>query len=186
MNNLPTTQKVPVESLPEYLRTLGTACRFISMETEVEVDARKTNNPFVGATKRSRRNGLVNINYLDGIIRRMKEAGIQEPTYIPGKIWYIHEHDVNGNALALCQSKKDNTKKYLQYFPFRSYNNTYYHNGIRLTDKEVEVLKTFINKPASIKPFKRSVITFSMDSILKITFRNINTEVLNLDKLFRE
>lgn len=186
MKNLPTTQKVPVESLPEYLRTLGTACRFISMETEVEVDCRKTNNPFVGATKRSRRNGLVNINYLDGIIRRMKEAGIQEPTYIPGKIWYIHEHDVNGNALALCQSKKDNTKKYLQYFPFRSYNNTYYHNGIQLTDKEVDVLKTFINKPASVKPFKRSVITFSMDSILKITFRNINTEVLNLDKLFRE
>jgi hypothetical protein len=153
------------------------------METEVEVDARKTNNPFVGATKRSRRNGLVNVNFVRGVIRRMKEAGIQEPTYIPGKTWYVHEHDTNGNALALCQSKKDNNKKYLQYFPWKSYDTRYYHNGVQLTDKEVQVLKTFI-PPITTKPFKRSVITLSMDSILKVTFRNINTEVLNLDKLF--
>ena len=182
MNNLPTRQ-IPVEILPSYLRTLGTECRFISMVTEVEVEARKTNNPFVGAVKRSRRNGLVNVNFVKGVIRRMKESGIEQPVYVPGKTWYIHEHDDNGNALALCQSKKDNNKKYLQYFPWKSYDNTYYHNGVQLTDKEVQVLKTFI-PPVSAKPFKRSVITLSMDSILKVTFRNINTEVLNLNKLF--
>ena len=182
MNNQP-TRKIPVEILPSYLRNLGTECRFISMETEVEVEARKTNNPFVGAVKRSRRNGLVNVNFVRGVIRRMKEAGIQEPTYIPGKTWYVHEHDTNGNALALCQSKKDNNKKYLQYFPWKSYDTRYYHNGVQLTDKEVQVLKTFI-PPITTKPFKRSVITLSMDSILKVTFRNINTEVLNLNKLF--
>ena len=181
MNNLP-TRKIPVEILPDYLRTLGTECRFISMVTEVEVEARKTNNPFVGAVKRSRRNGLVNVNFVKGVIRRMKESGIENPTYIPGKTWYVHEHDTNGNALALCQSKKDSNKKYLQYFPWKSYDNTYYHNGVQLTDKEVEVLKTFI-PPVTNKPFKRSVITLSMDSILKVTFRSINTEVLNLDKL---
>ena len=182
MNNLP-TRKIPVEILPSYLRTIGTECRFISMVTEVEVDCRKTNNPFVGAVKRSRRNGLVNVNFVRGVLRRMKESGIEQPVYVPGKTWYIHEHDDNGNALALCQSKKDSNKKYLQYFPWRSYDNTYYHNGVQLTDKEVQVLKTFI-PPITPKPFKRSVITLSMDSILKVTFRNINTEVLNLDKLF--
>jgi hypothetical protein len=179
-----TTLQVDVQILPEFLRNLGTQCRFISMTTEVEVECRKTNNPFVGTVKRSRRNGLVNVKYVEGIIRRMRESGIEEPTYTPGKTWYVHEHDTQGNPIPLCQSKKDNSKKYLQYFPWRSYDNTYFHNGVQLTDKEIEILKTFI-PPITTKPFKRSVITLSMDSIRRITFRNINTEVLNFDKLFR-
>jgi len=170
------TTLIETKHLPEYLRSVGTGCRFISLLTEVEVEMRKTNNPFVGTVKRSRRNGLINVNFSDGVRRRMMEKGVDPMNHVPGSTWYVHEHDEKGNPLPLCQSKKDNSVKYLQYYPHRSFDNEYFLHGIPLTQKEIEVMKTFI-PPIKGNEFKPLVITLKMSSILWIKFRKVKTVV---------
>jgi hypothetical protein len=159
------------EVLPGFIRNIGTAARFVSMTTVTPVDARKTNNPFAGAVKVARRNGLVNVNHPRRVQRRMDEAGV-DATYVPGTTWYVHEQDATGKPLALCQSKKDATKKYLQYFPHRNLGTHYEHNGRRLTPDEVKVLMTFVRETPKSE-FKEPVITLAMTSIKSIKFRNV-------------
>lgn len=171
------TDRVEVENLPNYLRELGTEVRFISLVTETEVEMRKTGNPFVGTIKVVRRNGLVNVNHSERPKRRMMEQGIENPVYIPGPTWYLHETTSEGKILPLCFSKKDNTQKYLQYFPHRSYETKYVLDGVPLTEIEISIMKTFIPKK-DWGSFKEPVITLKMVSIKSIKFRKINLSVL--------
>ena len=158
--------------LPSYLRSIGTECQFISMVTETEVKMRKTGNPFVGTVKVSTRNGLVNVNHEDRVNRRMVESGL-DPSYVRGETWYVHEHNTNGKSIPLCQSKKDSSVKYLQYFPHRNMNTRYVLNGRELTSEEVTKMKTFIPEK-DWGEFKQPVITLKMDSIKSIKFRKLN------------
>ena len=167
-----TTITVETENLPNYLRTLGTQCRFISLLTEVEVDMRKTGNPFVGTIKRSRRNGLINVNFAEGVRRRMMEKGVDPVNHVPGKTWYVHEQTNDGKPLPLCQSKKDNSVKYLQYYPHRSYETEYLLNGEKLSPLEIEIMKTFITKPTG-NEYKPIVIVLGMTSIKWVKFRKV-------------
>ena len=170
------TTLIETKQLPEYLRSVGTGCRFVSLYTEVEVEMRKTNNPFLGTIKRSRRNGLINVNFSEGIRRRMMEKGVNPANHVPGNTWYVHEHDNKGNPLPLCQSKKDNSVKYLQYYPHKSFDTQYLLNNVPLSPMEVELMKTFI-PPIQHNNFKPLVITLKMSSILWIKFRKVKTVV---------
>lgn len=170
------TTLIETKELPNFLRHLGTECRFITMLTEVEVEMRKTGNPFLGTIKRSRRNGLVNVHFSNGVRRRMMEKGVNPDNHVPGSTWYIHEHTNDGKPLPLCQSKKDNSVKYLQYYPHRSFDNEYILNGVPLTPKEIELMKTFI-PPVKGNEFKPLVITLKMSSILWVKFRKVKTVV---------
>lgn len=170
------TTLIETKQLPEYLRSVGTGCRFISLLTETEIDMRKTNNPFVGTIKRSRRNGLINVNYSEGIRRRMMEKGVNPDNHVPGNTWYVHEQTNDGKPLPLCQSKKDNSVKYLQYYPHRSYETEYLLDNVPLSPREVELMKTFIH-PIKHNDFKPLVITLKMSSILWIKFRKVKTVV---------
>lgn len=168
-------------SLPSFLRLLGTQCRFVTMDTETEVKMTKTGNPFLGTIKVCRRNGLVNVNFIERILRRMREAGIDKPTYVGGKTHYVHEHDENGNAIPLCQSKKDSSIKYLQFYPHRTWNVKYVLNGRVLTQPEVTMMKTFIPEK-DWGEYKQPVIVLKMSSIKRISFRKIDVNVLNINK----
>lgn len=170
------TDRVEVENLPNYLRELGTQVRFISLITETEVEMRKTGNPFVGTIKVVRRNGLVNVNHSGRVNRRMEESGV-DPTYVGKPSWYLHEKTSDGKILPLCFSKKDNTQKYLQYFPHRSYDTKYVLDGVPLTEFEIPLMKTFIPEK-DWGAFKEPVITLKMVSIKSIKFRKINLSVL--------
>lgn len=172
-------------NLPSFLRMLGTQCRFITMETETEVKMNKTGNPYLGTVKVCRRNGLVNINNLRRILQRMKEAGIENPVYVPGSTWYVHEHDEAGAPIPLCQSKKDNNIKYLQFFPHRTFDTKYLFKGRELSKDEVTQMKTFISEK-EWGEFKQPVITLKMSSIKRITFRKINVELLNINRFITQ
>jgi hypothetical protein len=168
-------------NLPSFLRILGTGCRFVTMETETEVKMNKTGNPYLGTVKVCRRNGLVNVNFVDRVIRRMKESGIEKPDYVGGKTHYVHENDTTGNPLPLCQSKKDNSVKYLQFYPHRTWDTRYVLNGKELTKDEVTQMKSFIPEK-DWGEYKQPVIVLKMSSIKRISFRKINVNVLNINK----
>lgn len=166
------TISVNNNELPSYLRSLGTECQFISLVTETEVKMRKTGNPFVGTMKVSHRNGLVNVNHQDRVNRRMTESGF-EPSYVGGETWYVHETTTDGKVIPLCQSKKDSSVKYLQFFPHRNLNTRYVLNGRELTSDEVTRMKSFIPEK-DWGEFKQPVITLKMESIKNIKFRKLN------------
>ena len=162
-----------------YLKSLGTECRFISMWTETEVKMRKTANPFLvnggKVTKRSRRNGLVNVNFVGAVERRLAEAlGVKpsEVNYEAGETWYVHVMTGENKPMALCVDKKTGSKHYLQYFPHKSYETKYFWNDKEMTPAEVATMKTF--EPAQAdNPFKPRVITLAMASIRTLKFRKI-------------
>lgn len=158
--------------LKTFLRVLGTECQFVSLETETEVKMRKTGNPFVGAVKVTKRNGLVNVNHEERVKRRMKEAGVA-PDYEAGETWYLHETTNDGKVIPLCYSKKNPDAKYLQFFPHRSKGTKFMLNGRELTAEEVEKMKTFIPEK-DWGEFKQPVITLKMDSIRRIKFRKLD------------
>lgn len=133
---------------------------------------RKTDNPFVGAIKVARRNGLVNVNHENRVNRRMTEAGV-EANYEAKTTWYLHETTTDGKTTPLCFSKKDVNVKYLQFFPHRNLNTKYLLNGRELTVQEVATMKTFMPKK-DWSDFKQPVITLKMDSIKTIKFRKLN------------
>jgi len=142
------------------------------MITETQVKMRKTNNPFIGTVKVCHRNGLVNVNHEKRVNRRMVESGL-DPLYVTGETWYVHETTTEGKTISLCQSKKDNNVKYLQYFPHRNLSTKYRLNGRELTQDEVVTMKTFIPVVVT-KEFKEPVITLKMESIKTIKFRRLN------------
>lgn len=172
-----TSLPVDVKVLPEFLRELGTQVRFISLVTETEVEMRKTGNPFVGTIKVVRRNGLVNVNHSERPKRRMMEQGIENPVYVPGSTWYLHEKTQDGKIIPLCYSKKNPDVKYLQFFPHRSYDPQYLLNGVPLTEQEIIIMKTFIPEK-DWGQFKEPVITLKMTSIKSIKFRKLGLSVL--------
>ncbi len=162
-----------------YLKSLGTECRFISMVTETEVKMRKTANPFLvnggKVTKRSRRNGLVNVNFVGAVERRLAEAlGLKasEVTYEAGETWYVHVMTDENKPMALCVDKKTGAKYYLQYFPHKSYETKYYHNDKEMTPAEVQTMKTF-EPTRTESEYKPKVITLAMASIRTLKFRKI-------------
>lgn len=158
--------------LVTFLRILGTECQFVTLETETEVKMRKTGNPFVGAVKVTRRNGLVNVNHEARVNRRMAEAGV-EANYEAGETWYLHETTNDGKVTPLCFSKKNPDQKYLQFFPHRTKGTKYVLNGRELTEEEVTKMKAFIPEK-DWGDFKQPVITLKMDSIRAIKFRKLN------------
>lgn len=167
-----------------FIRSIGTECQFVSMVTETEVKMRKTGNPFVGAVKRSTRNGLLNVNYVAAVERNMTEAaGGVKQEYVAGSTWYTHEMTDDGKPLALCVHQKDNTKFYLQYFPHRTLGeNTYYHNGVLMTPEQVAKMKTFITEKETSE-FKPTVITLAMASIRQLKARKVTMNNNTISKL---
>lgn len=182
-----TTVKIQDKNeLVGFLRSIGTECRFVSLKTETAVKMKKTGNPFLGTVKVARRNGLVNINFVNSVNRKMTAAGIENPDYTAGSTWYVHESTTDGKPLPLCVHKKDGSKFYLQYYPHRNLETHYVLNGKTLTAEEVTKMKTFITEPEK-NEFKPIVITLSMDSIRSIKFRRIqmlNDTISRIQKKF--
>lgn len=169
--------------LAGFIRSIGTECQFVSMITETEVKMRKTANPYVGAVKRSNRNGLVNINYVAACQRNLTEINGVKTEYVAGATWYVHELTDDGKSLALCVHKTDTTKFYLQYFPHRTLGkNEFYLNGVKMSAEEVTKMKTFISEKEE-SAFKPTVITLAMSSIRRLKARKVTMNNNTVSKI---
>ncbi len=161
-----------------FLRGIGTECRFVTLDTETVVKMRKTGNPYLGTVKIAKRNGLVGIDFVRACERRYAELHnlpVKDVEYTPGNVWYVHCMTEDGKPLALCQHKKDTTKKYLQYFPLRNMGETIYvHPTLgRLTKEQVDDMYARFVPENDREEWKPVVITLAIDSIRSITFRKI-------------
>lgn len=164
-----------------FLKTLGTDSQFVSFHTQTEVRMRKTGNPFVGTVKVTKLTGLIGVNFVKAVRRRMAEIlgmDFVDTEYTPGSTWYTHLQTDEGKPLPLCVHQEDEQRFYVQFFPHpRKYRNTEYHlRGRKLTEAEVALMKTFVVKREGDE-FKPVVITLAIDSIRKMSVRRIT--VLN-------
>lgn len=163
----------PIE-LVGFLRSIGTESRFVSLRTETVVKNLRggKKNPFSGTVKVCRRNGLVNVNFEKSCERNLTELGQDPSTYQRGEVWYRHEMTEDNKPLPLCVHKTKTEQFYLQYFPYRNLETSYFLNGRRLTDTEVEQMKSSMYDDNG-EEWKPKVITLSVDSIREIKFRKI-------------
>jgi hypothetical protein len=162
-----------------FLKTLGTASSFVSMDTETEVKMRKTNNPFLGAVKRCKRSGLINVNFVNSVRRKLAEiqgTTFAETEYVAGSTWYKHLETQEKKPLALCVHQKDERKFYVQFFPLHSSEHRYFLDGREMSADEVKQMKSFITETERVE-YKPIVITLAIDSIRKMRARSIT--VLN-------
>lgn len=177
----PMKETIKIEDRAEligFLRGIGTEARFITLDTETPVKMRKTGNPYVGTMKIARRNGLVGIDFVKACERRyakLHDLNAKDVQYEPGKVWYAHCMTEDNKPLALCQNKKDPTKKYLQYFPLRNLGTTIYvHPTLgQLSKEQVDDMYARFVPADDREEWKPVVITLGIDSIRSVTFRKI-------------
>ena len=118
-----------------FLKTNGTASRFVSLTIQTPVVKMRAGNPWhkiskgkvVGEPnlfKVAKVTGLINANYNTSVRRRIAEKlGVElgEVEYVNGTVWYTHEMTENGKPLPLVKhATKDNGERYLQYFPHKT------------------------------------------------------------------
>lgn len=176
------TVRVTNAELAGFIKSIGTECQFISMDTETEVKMRKTGNPFLGAVKRSKRNGLVNVNFVASVERKVSEltgVPVKDITYTPGKTHYHHLSTEDGRPLALCESNKPvkatgKMELYLQYYPHRNLGTTtYWLKGVQLSKEQVKQMYTFVPETDRAE-YKPAVLTFKLASIRSLRARRVN------------
>jgi len=161
-----------------FLRGIGTACRFVTVDTETQVkNMPKTGNPYWGTVKVCRRNGFINANFVSAVQKRYAKLHGLNPkdvTYTPGEVWYRHCATGEGKPLCLCEHKANPRKKYMQIFPLRNLGETIYvHPTLgklsRAQVKDMESRMYVSNSPE----WKPEVITLAIDSIRSVTFAKV-------------
>lgn len=164
--------------LIEFLRSIGSECRFVTVETETIVkNMPKTGNPYWGTVKVAKRNGFVNADFVRAVEKRYAELNGLTPSdveYTAGTTWYVHCQTENGRPMCLCEHKKDHSKKYLQLFPLRNLGETVYvHPTLgKLSKEQIKDMEGRMYADNSPE-WKPGVITLAIDSIRTITFRKV-------------
>ena len=164
-----------------FIKTNGTQCRFVSMVTETPVENTNKNCPFKGVMKISRKFGMINVNFVDSVRRKIAaKEGIEfkEASYEPGKVWYKHILTVEGKNLPLVvNAKKDDGEYYLQYFPTKSTNVYRMPNGEPIAEDQ---LKPFFYARKE-NEFKPVVISIKVSNIKRLAASGVVMVAEDLD-----
>lgn len=143
-----------------FIKANGTACRFVSMVSETPVKNIRAACPYKGVMKISRKRGMINVNYVASVERKIAaKLGVEpkEVEYTPGEVWYEHLTTIDGKALPLViNKKKGDGEYYLQYFPTSSENVYKMPSGEFIAE---ELLKPYFyaKKETSYKPVVISI-----------------------------
>ena len=178
-----------------FLKTNGTACRFVAITTKTPVVKIKAGNPWKagmatesGLYKVSRKIGIVNANYVASVARRIAEhLGVKpaEVEYEAGQTWYEHLLTGDGKALPVVQHK-DEAKRggefYLQYFPQTDKSENVYVNeaGEPVSDAEV---KPWLYAESRRSEFKPAVIAVKLSNIHRLKASGVVIEMPELDEV---
>lgn len=152
-----------------FIKSNGTQCRFVSMVTETPVKNIRAACPFKGVIKIARKRGMINVNYVASVERRIAERfGVNEKEveYKPGEVWYQHMTTVDGKTLPLVVNKKtpDNGEYYLQYFPTASEDVYRMPNGEPIMKEQLEPY-FYASKREEFKP---TVISIKVGNIKEL------------------
>ena len=152
-----------------FIKSNGTQCRFVSMVSETPVKNIRAACPFKGVIKIARKRGMINVNYVASVQRRVAERlGVKETEveYTPGETWYKHLTTVDGKSLPLVVNKKtpDNGEYYLQFFTTSSDNVYRMPNGEPVLESQLEPY-FYASKRDEFKP---TVISIKVSNIKEI------------------
>jgi len=172
-----------------FIKTNGTACRFVSLISETPVTNIQAACPFKGVIKTSKKMGLINVNYVTSVEKRIADKlgiGPKAVEYVPGNTWYKHLEitvEVNGKeekrALPLCiNKKKDDGEFYLQYFPTSSKNVYTMPNGDVVNEADLKPWFYDSKKP----DFKPVVITVKLTNIKRIALSGVIMKTEDLEE----
>jgi len=176
-----------------FLKTNGTACRFVAILTKTPVVKIKVGNPWhvvksgkvVGEAnlfKVSRKIGIINANYCASVERRIAEKlGVakSEVEYVAGETWYEHLQTADGKNLPVVQHK-DETKRgvfYLQYFPQKSVNAFVNGAGEPVAENEVE---KWAYAESERPDFKPAVIAVKLSNVHQLKASGVIIEMPEL------
>lgn len=175
--------------IKDFFMDNGTQCRFVSLTLKTPVVKIKVGNPWnagaktkSGLYKLSRKIGLVNANYNTSVRRRVAEkmgVTLSEVVYENGEVWYEHLKDASGKALPVVQHKdsikRELTGYGLQYFPHKSFNNTFVNDAGEVIPKED--VKPWLYAESERPDFKPCVIAPYIRNILQIKTSGVIIEV---------
>lgn len=176
-----------------FIKTNGTACRFVSITTKTPVVKIRAGNPFHKVSKGevigecnlfkiSRKIGLVNAKYNNSVRRKIAEklgVELSDVEYENGEVWYEHLTDGDGKPLPIVQHK-DETKRAktgysLQYFPHKSFNNTYVNGAGEVVPDET--VKPWLHKESKRPDWKPSVIAPKLRHIVQLKASGVIIEM---------
>lgn len=173
-----------------FLKTNGTACRFVSVVTKTPVVKIKKGNSWgagkseKGLYKVSRKIGIINANYNTSVRRRISEklgVELKEVEYESGDVWYQHLTTGEGKSLPVVQHK-DETKRtgfYLQFFPHKT-NNAYVNEaGESVKDEEV---KPWLYAESARPDYKPCVIAVKLENIASLKASGVVIEMPALEE----
>jgi len=159
----------PIEMVG-FIKSNGTACRFVSILTETIVTNIRKGCPYEGVIKISKKCGLVNVDYVESVKRKFA-ASLDEPVknidYTAGEIWYKHLTTIDGKSLPIVVNKKtpDNGEFYLQYFPTSAKSVYQMPNGEPVSE---ENLKPYFFKSNKVG-YKPVVISVNVKNIKRLS-----------------
>lgn len=165
-----------------FIKANGTACRFVSMVSETAPKLKK-GCPYVGVVKVSKKNGLINRNYVAAVEKAVAEKlGVPAAAveYEAGETWYEHVKTVDGKALPLVVNKtKNDGKFYLQYFPMKSTNAYRMPNGEIISE---EMLKPWFYARSEKSEFKPAVIAVAVENVKELRASGVIMQASDLDE----
>jgi len=178
-----------------FLKTNGTACRFVSLVCKTPVVKIKASNPFgqvvtkgkvVGECqlfKVASKIGIINANYNTSVRNRIAEklgVSLSEVEYENGEVWYRHIQTVDGKNLPLVVNK-DETKAghYVQYFPHKSTSVYVNAKGETIPD---EVVQPYLYKETERPDFKPCVISINLANVLQFKASGVVIEMPDFEE----
>ncbi len=175
-----------------FLKTNGTACRFVSLFTKTPVVDIKAGNPWgagkktkSGLYKVSKKNGLINANYNTSVrnkIASLLGVELNKVEYTNGDVWYKHlmTNDDPPKALPVVVHAKDDSKYYLQFFPHHA-NSSYVDENDNTVDNET--VEQWLYKKSERPIYKPSVISIELKNIKQLKASGVIMEMPDMDQL---
>ena len=178
-----------------FLKSNGTACRFLGMTIKTPVVKIRAGNPWgagkateSGLYKLSRKIGIINADYCAAVERRIAETlGVKpsEVEYKAGETWYVHLTDNDQHALPVCHHKdeaKRNGTYYLQYFPQTEKSVNAYVNeaGEPVSD---ELVKPWLYTESERPAYKPKTIVVKLANIKRLAASEVVLEMPELDEI---
>ena len=192
MDRKSVVQMVNELEMLDFIKSNGTACRFVAIVSKTPVVKIKAGNPWGASAKSknglykvSRKLGIINANYNTSVRNRIAEklgVTLAEVEYEQGEVWYEHLMTADKKRLPIVQHK-DETKRdgqyYLQYFPQKSSNAYVNEAGETVPD---ETVKSWLYKETERPDFKPCVIAVNLRNVKQIKASGIVIEMPELEE----
>lgn len=177
MSKANVVEMVDVLEMVGFLKTNGTASRFVSLTSKTPVVKIKVINPWgagaktkSGLYKVSKKIGIINANYNTSVRNRIAEklgVTLGEVEYENGNVWYEHLKTADGKNLPVVQHK-DEAKRgdfYIQYFTHKSENHYVNEQGEVVPDS---VVKPYLYAESERPDWKPTVIAVNLSNVKQL------------------